>query len=149
MTQSVWVFDDSKIPDWGTLYRRVPRENPDFLTRDLETNQVVVHPAAFRYVKDGMSVARHELLEAAGQTVADLPWPAERFVIASFLVSTVRSGGGGVVDAPDPADALTGHAHALVRTSEPPPDKGQWSDVRNAILQEHDLVDLLPEGEDD
>ena len=138
-----WVHDDDRIPDSDTLFRRVPRANPSFLTRDLITGDSTVHPAAFSYRDDGMSVARLGLLSAANQTVADLPWPSDRYVIASFSVAAVRAGGGGVVDVPDPDDAVTGHAHAVVRTVNPPPDRKLWGKVRHQVLARHELVDLL------
>ena len=81
-----------------------------------------------------MSTAREGALASKSQSVEDLPWDRRRYLIAAFNVLWVRRAGGGVIDNEDPDDPVTGHAHALVRTKKPPPDRLGWGPVREAIV---------------
>ncbi len=142
MSIDQWVADDPSVPPDDILYRRVPRK-PDFIMVDLLTGERRLQESAFRYKDDGMSVYRRARLSSRDQSCSDLPWDRRSYLIAAFPVSSVREAGGGVVDKEDPGDATTGHAHALVRTPSPPPDKAAWRQVRRSLMQQAVPIDLL------
>jgi hypothetical protein len=54
--------------------------------------------------------------------------------VFSFRVESIRATRAGVVDEPDIDDPIKGDAHALVRCSEPKPNKDRKREIRERIV---------------
>lgn len=134
MNASPRVWDDDRIPDEETLYRRVPNLAEMFgQVRDLATGVAVLSRASLRFDENGMSVYRRELMLLHSKSL-ELIKRRESDQVFSFSVGLVRQNRCGVVDDVDDEDKDVGVAHALVRGENS--DRPMPKDRRNEIVDE-------------
>lgn len=134
-----WTSDDPTLGDDEVIYRRVSKKDQGSFTVDRKSGERRLGPGAF-------SLNGNDYLDPAGCSVHlerllisnEIPtnqlvnW--ETHGVGRFKAIDVRNGGGGVVLAPDDADEVLGKAHALLRTKSVGLPRGEWRDVRAAIL---------------
>jgi hypothetical protein len=132
------VWDDHRIPNEETLYRRVPDLAEMFgQVRDLVSGRALLSRAALRFDEDGMSVFREELLRLHKLSI-DLMKRRDNDQVFSFPVEIVRQNRCGVVDDPDEHDKEIGVAHALVKgeTDDKPEPKAGRNEIVDAICRQ-------------
>jgi hypothetical protein len=141
VSEDEWVSDDSSVDKDEFIYRRVSKNDKGSFTLDRKSGTKCLGKGAFTLNPNdkadpaGCSVHMDSLLRAHEIPTSKLAdWDKQG--VGRFQAVDVRRGEGGVVLSPDEEDEALGKAHALLRTKTAGLPKAEWSDVRDAILEE-------------